>query len=121
MKALVFVSLAAALEHMKGQGRGQKHKTKQSPTSEHETKKKKDLCGRASMKLPYIVTARVGTHSRAAYLITEPRITQFKQHLSFFALSSPSLPPQSSGDSEDKQANRHADRKPLSPSLVCVC
>lgn len=45
------------------------------------------------MKLPYIVTARVGTHSRAAYLITEPRITQFKQHLSFFALSSPSLPP----------------------------
>lgn len=38
------------------------------------------------MKLPYIVTVWAETHSRATYLITNPRIIHFKQHLSFFLL-----------------------------------
>lgn len=70
------------------------------------------------MKLPYIVTVWAETHSRATYLITDLRIIHFKQHLSFFLL--PLVLALSSGE-WDKQANMHADHKPLSWSLACVC
>lgn len=38
------------------------------------------------MKLPYVVRLCAETLSRAAYLITGPRIRHFKQHLSFLLL-----------------------------------
>lgn len=69
------------------------------------------------MKLPYIVTAWAETHNRAAYLITDPRIIHFKQHLSFFLL--PFFRSLLSGE-WDKQANMNADHKSLSWSLNCL-
>lgn len=69
------------------------------------------------MKLPYVVRMWAETHSRATYLITDPRIIYFKQHLSFL------LPPlflSLFSGGWDKQANMHADHKPLSWSPACL-
>lgn len=80
---------------------------------------KKDVCGWASMKLPYIVRAWAETLSRATYPITDPRIILLKQHLSFLLPLSLSL---SSEDGINKPIRIQIIKHYPAPlPISCVC